>query len=113
MMTMTVSPCVYFLAPALLLSATICIYNDGQPVPFEITTKRPTDSVQVRQEKDVTILDIHSPFGISSATITRLGESWPKKVVLRLHLKGLENFRTGNGQATLPAAASVENGKPG
>jgi hypothetical protein len=36
---------------------------------------------------------VQSPFGISHAVIERKCETWPDALVLRLHLKGLENFK--------------------
>ena len=80
--------------------------GDDQPPTFKITTKRDTDKVEVKVEKDKTVFSIHSPFGISQAVIERMDEKWPDGVVLRLHLKGLENFRASNGKVTLDAAVS-------
>ena len=84
----------------------------GQPSEYKITTKRKDDAVQVRVEKDRTVFSVKSPFGISQAVVERKGEKWPEAVVLRLHLKGLENFRASNGKVTLAAAVSVQDGKP-
>src|SRR5262249_51925253 len=53
-----------------------------------------------------------SPFGIGEAVIERPEDTWPKAVVLRLYLKGLERFRASNGKTTLNAVASIQNGKP-
>lgn len=83
----------------------------GQPQPFKITTKKSTDSVQALQENAQTVLVIKCPSGISNASIERQGAQWPKELVLRLHLKGLENFKAANGQGTLHAAASFKDGK--
>jgi hypothetical protein len=58
------------------------------------------------------VFNVMSPFGISGAVIEREGEKWPETVVLRLHLKGLENFRASNGKVTLHAAAGIRDGKP-
>jgi hypothetical protein len=55
---------------------------------------------------------VRSPFGIGQAVIERLDERWPKALVLRLHLKGLEGFRASNGKVTLHAAAGVSDGRP-
>lgn len=74
--------------------------------PFQITTKRETDTVEVNVEKDKTVLSLHSPFGISQAVIERTGEKWPITMMLRLHLKGLEMLRVTNGKVTLDAAVS-------
>jgi hypothetical protein len=87
------------------MSNAVTIEDDKTPT-FKITTKRDTDKVEVKVEKDQTVFSIHSPFGISQAVIERTQEKWPEAVVLRLHLKGLESFRVSNGKVTLDAAVS-------
>jgi hypothetical protein len=77
-----------------------------QPARFKITTKRKDDSVEVKAEKEKAVFAVKSPFGISQAVIERREDTWPKAVVLRLHLKGLSSFRASNGKvSTLPSAA--------
>lgn len=93
-----------------LLAATLTA-GDGIP-PFKITSKRDNDRVAVKFEKDKVIFTVHSPFGISHAAIEEAGETWPKAVVLRLHLKGLENFKVTNGKVKLEGSASLQDGKP-
>jgi hypothetical protein len=83
----------------------------GPPPKFKITTKREDDSVEVRSDKAKTRFDVKSPFGISQAVIERQGDSWPKAVVLRLHLKGLDSFRASNGKVRLDAAVSIQEGQ--
>ena len=87
------------------MSNAVTIGDDKTPT-FKITTKRDTDKVEVKFEKDQTVFSVHSPFGISQAVIERTQEKWSEGVVLRLHLNGLENFRASNGQVTLDAAVS-------
>jgi hypothetical protein len=82
-----------------------------QPAKFKITTKTKDDTVEVREDKGKVVFIIKSPFGISQAVIERQEENWPKLVVLRLHLKGLENFRASNGKVTLAAAVSSHDDK--
>jgi hypothetical protein len=82
-----------------------------QAAKFKITTKKADDSVEVRVEKGRTVFAVKSPFGISQAVIERVEGKWPEAVVLRLYLKGLENFRASNGKVTLKAAVSVQDGK--
>jgi hypothetical protein len=84
----------------------------GQPTRFKVTTKTKDDAVEVRAGKDRAVFAVKSPFGISLAVIERTGDRWPKAVVLRLHLKGLESFRASNGKVTLHAAAGVRGGRP-
>ena len=93
----------------LLLALTVGASYD-QP-KFKITTKKPDDTVEVRPDKDKTLFIVKSPSGISQAVIERQDDTWPKVVVLRLHLKGLESFRIANGKIRLDAAVSSQNGK--
>src|SRR5262245_29743507 len=88
--------------------------KDKSTGPYQITAKRPDDSIQVALEKpnpDKVTFVIKSPFGISNATIERQEKQWPKVVVLELHLKGLENFKVSTGKLSLHAAAGVKGGK--
>jgi hypothetical protein len=101
----------------LLVISRIAVADDSdapkvQPAKFKITTKRKDDSVEVKVEKDRTLFAVKSPFGISQAVVERQAATWPKAVVLRLHLKGLERFRASNGKVTLDAAVSSQDGKP-
>jgi hypothetical protein len=104
-----------------LISVTVCLGSltladkggapKDQPSSFKITTKKKDDTAQVRADKDKTVFVVKSPSGISQAVIERQEETWPKLVVLRLHLKGLENFRASNGKVRLDAAAGIQDGK--
>ncbi len=100
----------------LLVISGIALADDGdapkdQPAKFKITTKRKDDAVEVRASKEKVLFIIKSPFGISQAVIEGTDEKWPDAVVLRLHLKGLENFRASNGKVTINAAAGIQKGK--
>jgi hypothetical protein len=100
------------LAPALLALAVVAMSTlaDDTP-PFRISTKRSDDRAEVKVENGKVVFSVHSPFGISQAVIEHEGEKWPDAVVLRLHLRGLENFRVSNGPITLHAAVSSQQGK--
>ncbi len=67
--------------------------------------------VEVTVKEDKAVRSIQSPLGISQAVIERSGSDWPSSVVLRLNLKGLENFKATNGTLTLEAAVSSQDGK--
>lgn len=100
-----------FLVLAVAATNGVTAGDDKQP-PFKITTKRENDRVEVKVEKDKSIFSVHSPFGISHAVIERKDEKWPDAVVLRVHLKGLENFWASNSKVRLEASASLQDGKP-
>jgi len=99
---------------ALMLAAVVTSMaaGDDKPPPFKITTKRDDDRVATKVESDKATISVHSPFGISHAVIVPTSEKWPDAFVLRLHLKGLENFKVTNGKVKLEASASVQEGKP-
>ena len=99
----------------LFLPAIVGIMNcvtacEDDPV-FKITTKRDDDKVEVAFEQDKAVVSVHSPLGISQAIIKRSDDKWPNSVKLRLHLKGLENFKVTNGNVTVEAALSSQDGK--
>ncbi len=99
-----------FLIPGLvvLAIAVTTAVGDDTP-PFKITTKRDNDRVEAKSEREKATFSVHSPFGISNAVIERTGEMWPDAVVLRLHLKGLENFRVTNEKVKLEASVSSQD----
>ena len=86
--------------------STGCTNAVNEP-QFKITTKRDNDKVEVKVESGKTVFSVHSPFGISQSVIERTEENWSDIVMLRLHLKGLENFKVTNGNVTVESAVSV------
>ena len=78
---------------------------------FKITTKRDNDKIEGKAEREKTIFLVHSPIGISEAVIERSSNKWPDTVMLRLHLKGLENFKVTTGKVVLEAAVSSHDSK--
>ena len=99
----------YILAMLVLTISVVACAVDETP-PFKIETKRTDDRVEVKSENDKIIFDVRSPFGISRATIERTTEQWPEKVLIRLRLKGLENFNVSTEKLKLEASVSSQNG---
>ena len=89
-----------------LLATLNCIVDET----FKITTKRSDDRIEVKSKDDKAMFVIRSPFGISNATIERTTEQWPDKVVTRLRLKGLENFKLSTEKLKLEASVSSHDG---
>jgi len=92
---------------SMLTTGCTNVVNEPQ---FKITTKRDNDKVEVKVERDKNIFSVHSPFGISQTIIERTYGTWSDIVMLRLHLKGLENFKVSNDKVTLHAAVSSQDG---
>ena len=105
-------PCLVVPAsPVAMSSFALADAPKDQPAKFRITTRNKDDAVEVRADKDKSLFVVKSSFGISQAVIERVDEKWPETIVLRLHLKGLENFRASNGMVTLDVAVSSQDGK--
>ena len=81
----------------------------GEPA-FIILTKNPDDQVSVQFENGTAQIDIQSPTGIGTASFELTSGAMPESMTLRLHLKGLEQFRLRSAQDHL--AASVSSGDP-
>ncbi len=79
--------------------------------PVKIATKSATDVVDVEARPDQTLLSIRSQSGIGQAVMQRTSASWPAKIVLRLHLQGLENLRVAAGGTQLEASVSSHDGQ--
>lgn len=93
------------LVPFVGMSYTVTAGDEKLPT-FKVSSKRDNDKVEVKVEKDKTVISVHSPVGISEAVIERTDEKWPDAVMLRLRLKGLESFRAMNDKFTLDATVS-------
>jgi hypothetical protein len=81
------------------------------PARFTVTTRKADDTVAVGGDRERTTFDVRSPSGISRAVVERTGDAWPKAVVVRLHLKGLENLKVSAGDVAVGVAAGVRDGK--
>ncbi|MCO8123961.1 hypothetical protein NHH03_19610 [Stieleria sp. TO1_6] len=99
----------FLLLPAIVGMTPIGMTYGADP-PFRVNTKRADDKVEINAEAGKTYFSVKSPFGISQAVFQRGGIKWPDTVVLRLHLKGLENLKVSNGKVRLEASASSQNG---
>ncbi|TWT84913.1 hypothetical protein CA13_63940 [Planctomycetes bacterium CA13] len=98
-----------FLPP--ILGMMNCVTACGDDPPFKITTKRDDDKAEVTVEQNKAVISVRSPFGISQAVIERRSNKWPTTMMLRLHLKGLENLKVTSGKVTLEASVLSQDGK--
>ena len=67
----------------------------SEKATLEAKVGREGSKVRFSTEGDKTIIDITSEFGIDKATISRKSYDWPKTILVRLHLGGLESFKAG------------------
>jgi alkaline phosphatase D len=78
--------------------------ENGPKFNFEYREKGPHGSPNsikaVAQDSEV-IFEVKSGSGIGSGKIKLVGGNWPKKVLVRLHLSGLEGFSISNGKKNI------------
>ena len=60
-----------------------------------------TREIKVSQRDGATIFDVRDQFGIGKGTIQLASGTWPEKVLVRLHLAGLEGFGLTIGKKVL------------
>lgn len=84
--------------------------QDSKP-EFRVTVKNAEDQVAVLEENSQTVIDIQSETGIGTAAFELVAGSMPDTLLLRLHLRGLEEFRIISSQTAL--GASVASGEAG
>jgi len=82
--------------------------QDSKP-EFKVSVKNSDDKIAILDEDSQTVIDIHSDFGIGSASFELVSGSMPDALLLRLHLKGLEDFQLISSQTTI--AASISSGQ--
>jgi hypothetical protein len=90
----------------MLLLAPVMALAAEPAVTFVTTVKKTEDRVAVTTAEDRTTLTVTSPSGIGSATIAPKDAKWPKTIVLRLRLSGLESLNIANEKTTLTAEVS-------
>ena len=77
----------------------------------EVVTEKEEDQVEVEVKGDARVYSVTSPSGIGGAIISPW-QGWPKKVIIRLHLRGLESFGISNGKIKLSASVLSHSGNP-
>jgi hypothetical protein len=93
---------------SLLLVSCASAPANAQPAEpaFTVITKNPDDQVDIQFENGRALIDIQSPTGIGSAALELESGSMPGSMTLRLHLKGLEEFRLTSAQDRISASIS-------
>ncbi|MBM3125731.1 MAG: hypothetical protein FJZ87_11785 [Chloroflexi bacterium] len=95
------------LASILLGACAVSPGRAGASAPeFNVTASKAEDIITISDEEGTTVIDVESPFGIGSARIDLLSGSLPEKMIARLHLMGLEEFRLAYADRVIFASAA-------
>ncbi len=71
--------------------------NGGAAPEFAVAVDKPGDRMTVTADADRTIFDVWSPSGIGSAGVRLAAGDMPPSVVMRFHLRGLEQMTFSYG----------------
>ena len=102
-------------ALALLISIVLaaCTFqtdrSNGSEPEFYVTGSKPGDTITITSEDDISIMDVNSPGGIGSARVELVSGPLPQKMIARLHLKGLEEFRLLYADTVIVASVSSDS----
>jgi len=102
-----------WLSGVALLSLAACAPSARQVEgpTFRYTPLKGDPQIVFTTSNELLLIDITSPTGIGGATIDKTAGQWPPKIILRLHLKGLEDFKFKYGAKTVEASVSSQNNK--
>ncbi|HXF85447.1 MAG TPA: hypothetical protein VNK49_08660 [Anaerolineales bacterium] len=92
----------------LLASCAAGLRKNSEEPFFRVTIKDPSDQIVIETAEQGIIIDVTSPNGIGSAKFELTSGTMPAEIIIRLHLKGLEEFRLVSPQTTI--AASIPSG---
>jgi hypothetical protein len=94
-----------FLAFLTSIFLATCTVESNHP-GFTITTSNQEDAVSITSEEGISLIDINSPSGVGSAHFELVSGILPEKIITRLHLKGLEEFRLSYNETVISASIS-------
>ncbi len=84
-----------------------------EPPDFAIESLKPGErsaGIKAAVEGDAVVFEIHDARGIGGVRITPKSGEWPKAVILRLHLGGLEQLRVSGAKVALSASVLSHSG---
>lgn len=93
----------------LAASAAIAGASTSQPSRLKVAAEGDGNSVTVSDDGEAVIVEVRSRGGIGRATAKFGSGALPQKIILRLHVKGLEEFRLSYGQTALIVRVSSSN----
>ncbi len=94
---------------ALLLGLVACGGLQQNEIMLKVNTAKPEARIKVEADNEIAVIEIFSESGIGSATIEMASEALPKKIIMRFHLRGLEELRFSYDETAITASLSSTN----
>jgi hypothetical protein len=102
--------CVLLLAAGLLsLAACAAPARQIDRPTYHYISLKGDPRIVFTTSNEMLLIDVTSPTGIGSAAIEKDSGQWPPRIVIRLHLKGLESFKFTYGVKTIDVSVSSQN----
>ena len=95
-----------FVALGIAIELAACAVSIQPPTALKATPTNGDPQIVFSSTSSTAIIDIVSPTGIGGAAIEKTGGQWPQKVVMRFHLKGLEDLKFTYGDKTMTVSVS-------
>jgi hypothetical protein len=92
------------------LLLTACVAVSPQPVTYSVTPGKGDAEVSYQASGGDVTVEVRSESGIGSAQLAQTGGPTPTSVMMRLYLKGLEQFTFEYPAATVTAEVSSHDG---
>ncbi len=89
---------------AFALSSGACSSSQQNGIMVKINTAKPDARIKVEADNEIAVIEIFSESGIGSAAIEVTSEALPKKIILRFHLRGLEELRFSYDETMITAS---------
>lgn len=89
---------------ALLLNGNACETFHRPAAMVKIVSHQNDARLQIQMEGETAIINIFSESGIGEAALEFIPDSVPQKILLRLHLRGLEELRLAYGETVVSVA---------
>jgi hypothetical protein len=91
-----------------LLSPTACAPSSAssKPATYEGVPLKGDPGITFSTAGDMLLIEVTSPTGIGSAAVEKTSGQWPGKIVMRLHVKGLESFTFRYADVRIDASVS-------
>ena len=94
------------IAACVVAAATLvsCGESGSGAVTIKTSAERPDARVTAGADARQAVVEVFSPSGIGGATVEITSPTLPRTVVMRLHLRGLEQLRFSYGDTTVTAS---------
>lgn len=91
-----------------ILSLIACAPSSASTVraTYRASAVKGNSRIAFTPSDDALLIDITSPSGIGSAAIEKTAGQWSGKIVMRLHVKGVERFKFQYGSGTIELIGS-------